>query len=73
MAVFRHCYGKLQYQLRSLALYTPTVALTATATKLTEDTIKKVLPMPNPLNIKESPNKVNLTYSVIKSVELSME
>lgn len=42
------------------------VALTATATKLTEDTIKKVLLMQNPLDIKESPNKVNLTYSVIK-------
>jgi len=61
MAAFRHCYGKLQYQLRSLAPNTPMVALTATATKLTEDTIKK-----NPLDIKESPNKVNLTYSVIK-------
>ena len=42
------------------------VALTATATKLTKDTIKKVLLMQNPLDIKESPNKVNLTYSVIK-------
>ncbi|XP_068708396.1 uncharacterized protein [Montipora foliosa] len=65
MAAFRHCYGKL-YELRSLAPNTPMVALTATATKLTEDTIKKVLLMQNPLDIKESPNKVNLTYSVIK-------
>lgn len=63
MAAFRHCYGKL-YELRSLAPNTPMVALTATATKLTEDTIKKVLLMQNPFDIKESPNKVNLTYSV---------
>lgn len=63
MAAFRHCFGKL-YELRSLAPNTPMVALTATATKLTEDdTIKKVLLMQNPLDIKESPNNVNLTYS----------
>lgn len=63
MAAFRHCFGKL-CELRSLAPNTPMVALTATATKLTEDeTIKKVLLMQNPLDIKESPNKVNLTYS----------
>lgn len=62
MAAFRHCFGKL-YELRSLAPNTPMVALTATATKLTEDdTTKKVL-MQNPLDIKESRNKVNLTYS----------
>ena len=40
--------------------------LTATATKLTEDTIKKVLLMQNPSVIKESPNNLNLTYSVTK-------
>ena len=66
MAAFRHCYGKL-YELRSLAPNTPMVALTATATKLTEDTIKKVLLMQNPLDIKESPNKVNLTYNVFQT------
>ena len=64
MSAFRESYGKL-YELRSLAPHSPMVALTATATKLTEDTIKKVL-MHNPLEIKESPNKVNLTYSVTK-------
>ena len=65
MAAFRDCYGKL-HELRSLAPNTPMVALTATATKLTEDTIKNILLMQNPLEIKESPNKVNLTYSVTK-------
>jgi len=40
MAASRHCYGKL-HELRSLAPNTPMVALTATATTLTEDTMKK--------------------------------
>ena len=65
MAAFRDCYGKL-HELQSLAPNTPMVALTATTTKLTEDTIKNILLMQNPLEIKESPNKVNLTYSVTK-------
>ena len=40
------------------------IALTATAIKLTKDTILNVLLMENPYEIKESPNKSNVTYSV---------
>ena len=40
------------------------IALTATATKLTKDTILNVLLVENPYEIKESPNKSNVTYSV---------
>lgn len=40
------------------------IALTATATKLTKDTILNVLLMENPYEITESPNKSNVTYSV---------
>ena len=40
------------------------IALTATATKLTKDTILNVLLIENPYEIKESPNKSNVTYSV---------
>ena len=40
------------------------IAPTATATKLTKDTILSVLLMENPYEIKESPNKSNVTYSV---------
>ena len=40
------------------------IALTATATKLTKDTILNVLLMDDPDVIKESPNKLNLTYIV---------
>ena len=42
----------------------PMIAPTATATKLTKDTILNVLLMDNPDVIKESPNKLNLTYIV---------
>ena len=42
----------------------PIIALTATATKLTKNTILNVLLMDNPYEIKESPNKLNLTYIV---------
>ena len=40
------------------------IALTATATKLTKNTILSVLLMENPYEIKESSNKSNVTYSV---------
>ena len=40
------------------------VALTATATKLTKDTIQNVLLMENPYEITDSPNKQNITYVV---------
>ena len=65
IAAFRDCYGKL-HELQFLAPNTPIVALTATATKPTEYTIKNILLMQKPLEIKESSNKVNLTYSVTK-------
>ena len=63
MAAFRECYAHL-HELRSLASNTITVALTATATKLTKETILSVLLMENPDEIKESPNKLNVTYVV---------
>lgn len=51
MAAFRECYSKL-YELRSLAPNVPMVALTATATKLTGDTILSLLNMENVVEIK---------------------
>ena len=63
MAAFRGCYSKL-YELRSLAPNVPMVALTATATKLTRDTILSLLNMANVVEIKESPNKLNVAYVV---------
>lgn len=63
MAAFQECYSHL-HELRSLAPNVPMIALTATATKLTEDTILNVLLMDDPYEIKDSPNKLNLTYVV---------
>ena len=63
MAAFRDCYSYL-HELRSLAPKVPMIALTATATKLTKDTILNVLLMNDPYEIKDSPNKLNLTYVV---------
>ncbi|XP_068757874.1 uncharacterized protein [Montipora capricornis] len=63
LAAFRECYAHL-HELRSLAPEVPIIALTATATKLTKDTFLNVLLMDNPYEIKESPNKLNLTYVV---------
>ena len=63
MAAFRECYSHL-HELRSLAPKVPVIALTATATKLTKDTILNVLLMDDPYEIKDSPNKLNLTYVV---------
>ena len=40
------------------------IALTATATKATKDTIFEVLMMDNPHVVFESPNKENVAYSV---------
>lgn len=40
------------------------IALTATATKATRDTIFEVLMMDNPHVVFESPNKENVAYSV---------
>ena len=63
MAAFRECYAHL-HELRSLAPEVPIIALTATVTKLTKNAILNVLLMDNPYEIKESPNKLNLTYIV---------
>ena len=63
MAAFRESYSKL-YELRSLAPNVPVVALTATATKLTRDTVFNLLDMKNAVEIKESPNKLNVAYVV---------
>ena len=60
MAAFRECYSHL-HELRSLAPKVPMIALTATATKLTKDTILNVLFMDDPY---DSLNKLNLTYVV---------
>ena len=62
-AAFCKCYGHL-HELRSLAPKVKMVALTATATKLTKDTIQNVLLMENLYEITESPNKPNITYAV---------
>lgn len=40
------------------------IALTATATALTKDIILNILLMKKPWEIKESPNKLNITYAV---------
>ena len=63
MAAFRESYGKL-FELRSLASDIPVIALTATATQLTRDTIVSILHMEHFVEIKESPNKSNLRYVV---------
>ena len=63
MAAFRESYGKL-FKLRSLASDIPVIALTATATHLTRDTIVSILHMEHFVEIKESPNKTKLRYVV---------
>ena len=63
LAAFCECYAHL-HGLRSLAPEVPIIALTATATKLTKNTILNVLLMDNPYEIKESPSKLHLTYIV---------
>ena len=63
MAAFRESYGKL-FELRSLVSDIPLIALTATATHLTKDTIVSILHMEHFVEIKKSPNKTNLRYVV---------
>ena len=60
---FRECYGHL-HELRSLAPNGKMIALTATATKLTKETILNILLMEKPFEVQESPNKPNVTYTV---------
>ena len=54
--------------MRSLLPHTPFVALTATATKDTRDTIFEVLIMKEPHIVEENPNKPNIAY-VVKYME----
>jgi len=63
MAAFRESYGKL-FELTFLASDISVIALTATATNLTRDTIVSILHMEHFVEIKESPNKTNLRYVV---------
>ena len=71
MAAFRESYSKL-YELRSLAPNVPVVALTATATKLTRDTVFNLPKTKNAVEIKESRNKLNVTY-VVQYMDKDME
>lgn len=63
MAPFRACYSRL-HEFRSLTPKRPMIALTATAAKVTKDTIFDVLMLNNPKVICESANKTNISYSV---------
>ena len=63
LLAFRDCYSRL-HELRSFAPAVHMIALTATATKTTRETIFDVLLMDNPYVIFESPNKDNIAYVV---------
>ena len=69
MAVFCESYSKL-YELTSFAPNVPVVALTATVTKLTRDTVFNLLNMKNAVEIKESPTKLNVVQYMDKAMEL---
>ena len=63
-APFREVYGRL-HELRTLIqAAVPFVALTATAILETKKCIMDTLNMFNPLDVCDSPNKSNVTYSV---------
>ena len=63
MAAFRTVYADL-HELRTLAPSVRMMALTATATKETKETIIDVLRMKDVYEVAESPNKSNITYVV---------
>ena len=63
MAAFYESYSRV-YELRSLALDALMVTLTAAAAKLTKDTIFSLLNMENAVEIRESPNKLNVACVV---------
>ena len=63
MTAFHECYGRL-HELRSLAPNAKMIALTATATNLTKETILNILLMDKPFEVQEGPNKPNVTYIV---------
>ncbi|XP_068747499.1 ATP-dependent DNA helicase Q5-like isoform X2 [Montipora capricornis] len=67
LAAFRVWFSRL-HEMRSLLPRTPFVALTATATKDTRDTIFEVLIMKEPHIVEENPNKPNIAY-VVKYME----
>ena len=64
MAAFRETYSEL-HELRSLAPTVNILALTATATSCTRETITEVLLMKDCHVISESPSKTNIAYSVL--------
>ena len=64
MAAFRETYSEL-HELRSLAPHVNILALTATATRSTRETITEVLQLNTPHLIYESPSKNNIAYSVL--------
>ena len=63
MAAFRETFSEL-HEIRSLAPSVNIMALTATATRETRETIMDVLLMDHPYVIFESPGKPNIAYSV---------
>ena len=63
MAAFRETYAEL-HELRSLAPDVKMLALTATATTSTRQTITEILLMDNSHVIYESPSKADIAYSV---------
>ena len=63
MAAFRTVYADL-HKLRTLAPSVRMMALTATATEATKETIIDVLRMTDIHEVAESPNKSNITYVV---------
>ena len=71
MAAFRECYGQL-HELHLLAPNAKMIALTATATKLTKETILNILLMENPFEVQEGPNKANVTLCSVCKMILSM-
>lgn len=62
-AAFREWFDR-RHEIRSLVSQAPIIALTATATKETRETIFEGLQMRDPHFIVESPNKVNISYCV---------
>ena len=62
---FRLWYSRLN-EIRSLVKDVPFIALTATATLKTKERIFELLEFGSPKEISESPNKVNVRYSVQK-------
>ena len=63
MATYRETYSEL-HELRSLAPTVNILALNATATRSTRETITEVLLMKDSHVISESPSKTNIAYSV---------